>query len=146
MDPHFRVQDIAIEIKVFVAIRTLRFWILNKYLNKTEFLWQEQETWRFEQPNLKNVCITFWKLLRDDKKLIIKLASKARPSKLCLEPQDRYSVSKFPLQHFCTPAKDQEAQNLCSFPEKQTNKNLHLIRDEKRSSLPFIKTRLIVPI
>lgn len=76
MEPHFQVQDIAIEIKIFPAIRTLRSWILTKYLNKTEFFLrcEEQEIWKFEQPNLKNVCITFWMLMMDEKKLIIKLA------------------------------------------------------------------------
>lgn len=68
MDPHFQVQDT--EIKVLAAIRTLGFWISNKYLNKTEswLCCEEQEMWRFEQPDFKNVCITVWRLLMDDKK------------------------------------------------------------------------------
>lgn len=37
MDPHFQDEEIAVEIKVFPAIRTLRFWILTKYLKTTDF-------------------------------------------------------------------------------------------------------------
>lgn len=67
MDPRVQDEEKVIEIKIFPAIKTLRFWILTKYLNKTDFfLYQEeQEIRRFEQPNFKNCCMIFWMFLVD---------------------------------------------------------------------------------
>lgn len=141
MDPHFQVQDT--EIKVFAAIRTLGFWISNICLNKPEF-WlccEEQEMWRFEHPDFKNVCITFWRLLMDDKKNIIKLASKAKPSRLSWATgQVLCQNSHCNISALSSKASGNSELVLVS--RKANQQELHLVRDEKRSSLPFRKTRI----